>query len=66
MMLLYIRPIKKHRHLPAFSEELPQPTSRKPEVESEQADTTNLRQAKNTESRRNTQQIYYLERRSFV
>lgn len=65
-MLLYIRLIKKHRHLPEPSEELPRSTSRKSEVESEQADTTNLRQTKNAESRRNIQKIYYLERRAFV
>ncbi|MEW5860563.1 MAG: hypothetical protein AB1861_24775 [Cyanobacteriota bacterium] len=66
MMLLYIQRINKGWHPPEPFEVQHQSTSQKPEVESEQLDNTHLTQTKNAESRRNTQQVYHLERRLFL
>ena len=66
MMLLYIQRIDKGWHLPESFEVQHQPTSQKPEVDTEQADNTHLTQTKTAESRRNTQQVYHLERRLFL
>ena len=66
MMLLYIQRIDKGWHPPEPFEVRHQPTSQKPEVEPEQLDNTHLIQTKNAESRRNTLQVYYLERRLFL
>ncbi|MBD2742322.1 hypothetical protein [Coleofasciculus sp. FACHB-1120] len=65
-MLLYIQRINKGWHPPETFEVQHWSTSQKPEVEPEQLDNTHLIQTKNAESRRNTQQVYHLERRLFL
>ncbi|MFE1744760.1 hypothetical protein [Coleofasciculus sp. H7-2] len=66
MVLLYVQQVNKRWHPPESFEVPHQPTSKKPEVEPEQLDNTHLIQTKNAESRRNTQQVYHLERRFFL
>lgn len=66
MVLLYIRLIDKVRHPPELPELPHQPTSKKSEVELEQADNTKLIVDKNAETIRNIQLVYHLERRLFV
>lgn len=66
MVLLYIRLIDRLWYPPESLEVPHQPTSKKPELELEQADNTNARQAKNAEAIRKLQQVYHLERRLFV
>ena len=63
MVLLYIQRINKGWHPPESFEMQHQPTSKKPEVGIKIADNTHLIQTKIAESRRNIQQVYYLERR---
>lgn len=66
MVLFYVQRINQGWHPPESFKVLHQPASKKPEVDMKQADNTHLMKTKNAESRRNTQQVYYLERRLFL